>query len=194
MDPIITARLNLRPAETGDRGHLLELFGNEQVMRAFSGPVTGAEAEERFARMVDLGKNLRCAEQPMFELEGGDFVGYAGLAWYTFTQTELALFDADEQKRFAGRQLELKFAVMPDKQGQGFATEAGRALVECWKAAFGGDLLARVERWNEDAQTLVERIGFSDVVKRYQVTGGDLTFVYLMEAPVTEASLPIEED
>lgn len=188
MDPIVTARLKLRAAEADDREQLLELFGNEEVMRAFSEPLTGAAAEKRFTAMVELSNSLQCAEQPIIELASGEIVGYGGAAWYTFTSTELSYFNADELERFEGPKLELNLAVRPDKQNDDYATEAGLALVDIWKSTIGGDLLARVERWNKGAHIVIKRIGAFDVAKRYQVEGGDLTFVYRMEAPKVEGA------
>jgi len=188
MGPIVTARLKLRAAEADDREQLFELFRNKKVMRAFSGPLTGAAAKERFKAMIDLGNCLECAEQPMIELESGEIVGYAGAAWYTFTPAELSHFNADELEQFEGRKLELNFAVRPDKQDHDYATEGGVALVDRWKNTMGGDLLARIERWNEGAHIVIKRIGAFDVVKRYQVEGGDLTFVYRMDSPKVEAT------
>src|SRR5947209_5083907 len=120
--PIETDRLVLRPYEERDLEALHAVYSNGDVARwLYYEPATLADSERRLARKI-VGREL--AEEhglsAAVALRDGTYVGDAVLFYGSVEH----------------RGLELGFATDPRHQGNGYAAEAARALVD-WAFATG---------------------------------------------------------
>jgi RimJ/RimL family protein N-acetyltransferase len=72
-----------------------------------------------------------------------------------------------------GDEVEIYYTVIPDRQGQGIATEAARALVDHLRREEQSGLVAYVVEENVASVAVAEHLGFADsgVVKRHASTG-----------------------
>jgi RimJ/RimL family protein N-acetyltransferase len=140
-----TERLELRPPVEADRARFVELFQDPEFM-VFSNGVLDREASHaRFDRMLHDARDLPFAKQPVIERTSGLIVGYSGAAWFDFE---------------AARRLEFGYRLVPGARGRGYATEAGRALMEVVAASFTGEVLATIDPRNAASHAVIRKLGF----------------------------------
>jgi RimJ/RimL family protein N-acetyltransferase len=143
--PITTERLVLRPFEADDFAALLAIYSDEEVSRyLYHEPRGEAETRELLARKIAATS---------IEQEGN---------WLSAAAThdgvlvvDVALHWVSEQHKTA----EVGFSTDPRHQGQGYATEAARALLD-W--AFSRDfhrVIGRVEARNAASARVLEKLG-----------------------------------
>ncbi len=160
-----TKRLRLTPLRPRDAEALHDLWTSRGVRRfLWDGE---AIPRERTAEIVR--ESARLFEQQGFGLWGarrarrGDLLGFGGF-WYFRDPPEL----------------ELLFGVREDAWGRGFATELGRALIDC---AFGRlrfeRLLASTDAGNEASARVLTKLGFAPRGRRV-VEGLDTLFFELV--------------
>jgi RimJ/RimL family protein N-acetyltransferase len=142
-----TSRLRLRPVAVRDAGDLFAIFSDPMVMRywntpPWTRPEQASEMIEREAAGLAAGTSVRLA---VVRAGDGALVG-------TFS-----LFALDEQSRRA----EIGYALASSAWGQGYAHEAGRAVI---RHAFGvlglNRLEADIDPRNEASARVLERLGF----------------------------------
>ena len=143
---VLTDRLELRrPLET-DRARFVELFGDHDFMVFSDGVHSLESAHARYDQMLKNARNIPFAKQPLIERATGTIVGYAGVAWFDFE---------------GERRLEFGWRLVPEARGHGYATEAGRALMEIAAQSFHGEVLAMIDPANAPSQNVARKLGFS---------------------------------
>lgn len=144
--PIETERLVLRPYEERDFDALHELYADEDVTRwLYYPPSTPDESRAKLARKM-AGRELTEEQglSAVVELEDGTYVGDASL-FYTASPEHGSV--------------ELGFSFLPPHQGKGYATEAGRALVD-WAFSVGHHrVYGRLEPRNAASARVFEKLG-----------------------------------
>jgi len=147
--PIRTARLVLRPFTAEDRDPLYAFHSDPDAVRYVPFPPRTREQVAEVLRRKVANAALR---------EEGDLL-------------ELAVLRADDQTLIGDlllalcsvehQTLEVGYIFAPTAGGQGYATEAVRALVELAFSSVGGRrVIARVDDRNRRSAALLERLGF----------------------------------
>ena len=146
--PIVTERLRLRPLTTGDLDALLTYRGRADVCRYL--PFEPMTAEVLLGRLrTDLSRTTITLEGQALTLgvelaETGRLIG------------DLVLFF--RSREHAGG--ELGYVFHPDVAGQGYATEAARAILGLAFHQFGlHRVIARLDARNESSAKLAARLG-----------------------------------
>jgi RimJ/RimL family protein N-acetyltransferase len=109
-----TDRLRLRPVSPDDLDHIVALYGDPEVMRYIGtrGALTREEACGRLDFMVDHWRRHGFGMWSLFRKDDGAFVGRCGMRYMDSTTD-----------------VELGYTLVKACWGQGFATEASRAVV-----------------------------------------------------------------
>jgi RimJ/RimL family protein N-acetyltransferase len=144
--PIETERLVLRAYEERDFDGLHELYSDADVVRwLYYGPTTPEESRVKLARKIaahTLTDETGLAVA--VELQDGTYVGDAGLFYMAPAEH---------------RSIELGFSFLPAHQGNGYATEAARALVD-WAFGVGFHrVYGRLEPRNTASARVFEKLG-----------------------------------
>lgn len=145
---LTTARLVLRPFRDADRREVFELHSNARVMRYWdSAPWRDETQADRFlARCRALSDNEAGARVAVERRDTGRFIGWIGLQHW------------DHDNRSAN----LGYVFAEYAWGQGYATEAGRALLE-----WGFDVMdlnrvsAQTDTRNEASARVLTKLGFT---------------------------------
>jgi RimJ/RimL family protein N-acetyltransferase len=156
-------RVAVRHVVEADRCRFVELFTDEGFMAFSEGVLTPSEASGRFDRMMARCAEISFAKQAIVELASGVVVGYTGVD----------VIDLDGQ-----RWLEWGYRLVPAARGQGYATEASRALLARAVVEYRGELLAIIHPDNQPSHNVCRKLGF-----RYWKTasvGGELRDLYRM--------------
>jgi RimJ/RimL family protein N-acetyltransferase len=147
--PIRTARLVLRPFTAEDRDPLYAFHSDPDAVRYVPFPPRTREQVAEVLRRKVANTELR---------EEGDLLELAVLRADDRTLVGdllLALCSVEHQT------LEVGYIFAPTAGGQGYATEAVRALVDLAFSAVGGRrVIARVDDRNRRSAALLERLGF----------------------------------
>jgi RimJ/RimL family protein N-acetyltransferase len=157
---LTTARLVLRPVTADDHAVLLAHWAAPDVRRfLFDGAVlSAAEIGEAIAASVRdfaaAGHGLwLISEKGRPELVGTELVGTAGL------------------RPLEDLGLEIFYSLAPASWGQGYATEAARAVLEYALGPLGlPEVLAEVDQGNTASVAVIERLGMT----RFDVVPGQL--------------------
>ncbi|MFT6292402.1 MAG: RimJ/RimL family protein N-acetyltransferase [Ilumatobacter sp.] len=140
-----TDRLDLRRPVEADRSVFVDLFCRDDFM-VFSGGTLSAEASDaRFDVMLKNGSETRFAKQPVVRRDSGQIVGYCGVAW----------FDFEGQRRH-----EFGYRFISEARGYGYATEAGKALLDLAAESFDGELIAMIDPTNVASKRVAVKLGF----------------------------------
>ena len=114
----ITDRLLCEQPDAADAGDYRRLFGSPEIGEWLRppplDPATAEVIDRRLFRDRADWDEYGFGPWVLRERESGDFVGRAGLAWIMIE---------------GGPMVELPWAVLPDHQGRGYATEAALAAV-----------------------------------------------------------------
>jgi RimJ/RimL family protein N-acetyltransferase len=143
---VLTDRLELRQPDESDRARFVELFCDSDFMVFSDGACNAQSANARFDEMLRNGTELPYAKQPVIEQSTGTIVGYSGVAW----------FDFEGQRR-----LEFGYRLVPEARGRGYATEAGRAVLDLAAESFRGELLAMIDPTNRLSSNVATKLGFT---------------------------------
>lgn len=154
-----TARLGFGTWSREDLDLAVSLWGDERVTRLIGGPFPRRWIEERLALEITTQERLGFQYWPLFRLSDGAHVGCAGLR------------PVPGRDRF----LELGFHLRPEHWGQGYATEAARAVIaHAFSTAGAEGLVAGHHPQNEASRRVLERLGFRHTHdERYAPTGLD---------------------
>jgi RimJ/RimL family protein N-acetyltransferase len=143
---VLTDRLEVRQPRDEDRARFVELFCSPEFM-VFSGGVHDLDsAHVRFDEMLRTATEVPFGKQPVIERATGTIVGYSGVAWFDFE---------------GARRLEFGYRLVPEARGRGYATEAGRAVLELAAQTFEGELLAMIDPTNQPSQGVIGKLGFT---------------------------------
>jgi RimJ/RimL family protein N-acetyltransferase len=142
-----TERLLLRPFQFGDTDALLEVVGDPNAMQYYPAPFSRSEVEDWIrrnrARYSDCGFGLWA----MLLKSSGELIGDCGL------------FVRDVEGEF---EFELGWHVRRDLWGQGFATEAARACIDCAFLRFGAErIIALIRPENLSSCRVAEKNGMT---------------------------------
>ncbi|HWA61735.1 MAG TPA: GNAT family N-acetyltransferase [Caulobacteraceae bacterium] len=150
--PILTtARLRLAPHTLDDFADSAALWADERVTRFIGGrPSTSEEAWARLLRYVGHWSLLGFGYWAVREAASGRFVGEIGFSDFR-REMDLPFRDVPE----------VGWALSPDAQGQGFATEAVQAAL-AWGAEHFGSPRAwcMIDAENAPSLRVAERCGF----------------------------------
>jgi [ribosomal protein S5]-alanine N-acetyltransferase len=142
---LTSARLGFRCWSPGDLPLALALWGDPEVTRFIGGPLPPDSAKQRLRAEIESMAAHGVQYWPVFLLAGGTYVGCAGLRPY----------------RLEDRIYELGFHLLPQFWGQGFATEAGAAVVTFGFEALGAAaLFAGHHPANATSRRVLTKLGF----------------------------------
>ncbi len=141
-----TERLDIRLPVEDDRARFVALFGDEQFMEFSDGTLDEPAANRRFDEMLVRAAELPFAKQPVIERSSAVIVGYSGVNWFEFE---------------GAPRLEYGYRLVPEARGRGYATEAGRAVLEVASATFRGEILAMIDPRNHASQNVARKLGFT---------------------------------
>jgi ribosomal-protein-alanine N-acetyltransferase len=164
MLPILTDRLEIRPYRPDDveRAHEV-LYGNAQARRLTGGVSDLEETRTAIERFIERGRLDGYSYWAVLERDSGELIGEAGLK------------PLDDH----GPEVEIGYAFGPASWGRGYATEAGRAILD---AAFGPlgleQVVAVTREANTGSQRVIAKLGFIPAGRRH-VYGDDLLFFVL---------------
>ena len=183
---LTTARLVLRPFRDADRREVFELHSNARVMRYWdSAPWRDETQADRFlARCRALSDNEAGARVAVERRDTGRFIGWIGLQHW------------DHDNRGAN----LGYFFAEHAWGQGYATEAGRALLE-----WGFDVMdlnrvsAQTDTRNEASARVLTKLGFTleGILRENVIVDGevsdDATYSLLRREWTSTHSVPSQQ-
>ena len=140
-----TSRLGFGTWSPTDLELAIELWGDARVTRLIGGPFSRRWVEDRLALEIATQSSRGFQYWPLFRLSDDAHVGCAGLRPVPGS---------------AGT-LELGFHLRPEHWGQGYATEAGRAVVGyAFTTAAARTLVAGHHPDNDASRRVLLRLGF----------------------------------
>jgi RimJ/RimL family protein N-acetyltransferase len=143
---MLTSRLEIRLPVDADRGRFVELFCDDGFMVFSSGVLDVDGANRRFDRMLARAEELPFAKQPVIERATSAIIGYSGVDW----------FDLEDRPR-----LEFGYRLVKEARGQGYATEASRAVLGVAATTFRGEILAIIDPSNLASRRVAAKLGFT---------------------------------
>jgi RimJ/RimL family protein N-acetyltransferase len=146
--PLTTERLLLRPFTEGDLDAVYDIESRPDVMRyLYWEPRTRDEARaalDRRVKMTSLDGEAAALRLAVIRTDSGELIG----------DFSLRLRSRDD------RQGEIGFMFHPDHQGTGYATEAGRAVLDVGFETFGLHRISgSCDARNAASASLMERLG-----------------------------------
>lgn len=142
---VLTERLEIRLPVESDRVRFVELFQDPAFMEFSAGVHDPASANTRFDVMLQTAERVPFAKQPVIDRASGEIVGYSGAAWCEFE---------------GAPRLEFGYRLVPSARGQGFATEAGLAVLAVATESFHGELLAMIDPQNVASRGVIGKLAF----------------------------------
>src|SRR5437016_6078758 len=158
---VLTERLEVRLPTEADRSTFVRFFGDDDFMVFSDGVLDEDAANRRFDEMLVRAAEIPFAKQPVVERSTGVILGYSGVNWFEFE---------GEQR------LEWGYRLMPSARGKGYATEAGRALLDVSAETFRGEILCMIDPKNIPSQNVARKLGFT--FWKQAVIGGWLDNLY----------------
>jgi RimJ/RimL family protein N-acetyltransferase len=138
-----TERLRLRPWRNGDVEPLAELFGDEQLARFIGGITSRRDTWRRLASFAGHWQLRGFGNWAVEEKTTGDFCGFCGL-WFPIEFPEI----------------EAGWALLSNKHGKGFATEAAaRARAFAFEDLKLPTLVSFIVAENLASQRVAQRLG-----------------------------------
>lgn len=157
-------RLWIRPTTEEDAAFILEVFTSDKALRFIGDRNIRTEADARtFIRNRPLTQLKHCgfSNYTLVEKERGVKVGVAGL----YARPTLDLVD-------------LGYALLPKYEGNGFAREASRVLMDVARSHFEMEQLCAITHPDNKASTrLLESLGF-EYIRRLDLEGVDGESLY----------------
>jgi ribosomal-protein-alanine N-acetyltransferase len=150
---LTTPRLLLRPLIEADAPELVRLNEDPVVWRfTGNGPIARPEVALRILREVIFPQYARGVGRLAVETaDGGLFLGWCGLEWLRADDDGRDIYD-------------LGFRLHADARGQGFATEAARAVLEDARVRLGPHrVVAHAHPENLASERVLEKVGLRKV-------------------------------
>ena len=142
---VLTERLEVRLPIEADRFRFIELFQDRVFMEFSAGVHDLASANARFDVMLQTAERVSFAKQPIIERSSGLIVGYTGAAWCEFE---------------GAPRLEFGYRLVSSAREQGYATEAGLAVLAVAADSFRGELLAMIDPQNVASKGVIGKLRF----------------------------------
>lgn len=147
-----TNRLILRPFMQQDFELLYSLHSNPEVAQTtIDGVQDEATVQKHLTNFIEHQEKFGYSQWAVFEVKSGEFVGRAGLAKRSLNKE-------------VGEQVEVRFALLPQFWGLGYASELTEALI---KFAFEklklSQIIASTGLTNEKSARVLEKNGFKYV-------------------------------
>jgi RimJ/RimL family protein N-acetyltransferase len=154
-DTIETERLTLRPFGADDADFLFDLFRRQEVARWSGQGVPMSHRDEAVARIARYPK--RAGEHPA-----------AGILLATVRETGspagmVMLVPIPASEGFDRDDMEVGWHFHPDTWGNGYATEAARAVVDRAFASGIPEIYAVTDPLNVPSQAVCRRLGMTDL-------------------------------
>ena len=165
--PPPSARLTFRRMSESDLDDMARLLGDEMVMAHYPRPRTRDEALD-WIRWHERGYARDGFGLWIIEDRAGEFVGDCGLTWQTVDGTE---------------ELEVGYHVLPERQGEGLASEAAAACLAFARALGKRRVIAIIRPHNWASRRVAEKIGL--VLDRESVKSDLPVVVYALDLPAT---------
>ncbi|NGO78472.1 GNAT family N-acetyltransferase [Streptomyces sp. YC504] len=134
-----TERLLLRPWHASDAAELRDL-----VAERGKGKLTVESVRDDIAEMLTATETNGIALLPIQRRKEGDFIGYCGLIIGRSTLEEP----------------EIAYELFQRAHGNGYATEAARAVLDAAAATGRKRLWSTIGTWNTPSLRVIEKIGF----------------------------------
>jgi RimJ/RimL family protein N-acetyltransferase len=140
-----TDRLDIEPVSEAYRAALVDMFMEPSFM-VFSGGEshTVESANEQYDEMKEIYGEVSFGKRPIVVRSTGEVVGYAGVGVFEF-----------EGRRW----YEFGWRLIESARGNGYATEAARAVVEHAAEVWSGDILVIMGPTNERSANVARKIG-----------------------------------
>ena len=140
-----TERLRLGIWRDDDTALAEAIWGDAEVTELTGGPFTTEAVAERLAAEIENWRLYRIQYWPVFLLNGSTLVGCCGL----------------RPRDMDARVAELGFQLCRHSWGQGYASEASRAVIEWARAHDFATLIAGHHPSNQASKSALVRLGFS---------------------------------
>jgi RimJ/RimL family protein N-acetyltransferase len=146
----------------------LAIWGDPDVTRLVGGPFSSEQVAQRLEREIACQNNYNFQYWPIFLLTTGEHVGCAGMRAY----------------KLEGNIPSMGYYLRPKFWGQGFATEAGQAVIAYAFDRLGiNTLFAGHHPENDNSRKILAKLGFQFTHKQlYPPTGLDHDS-YLLKRP-----------
>jgi [ribosomal protein S5]-alanine N-acetyltransferase len=168
-----SARLGFSKWSAEDLPLAIALWGNPKVTRFFAGPLSHEKIKEKLAREIALMSTHNVQYWPTFLLAGGAHVGCAGLQPYKL-----------DEKIY-----ELGVHLLPPYWGQGFAVEAGKAVIALAFESLGArGLFAGHHPENNASRSVLKKLGFQYKGEEFYAPTGLMEPAYLLTPPATKTA------
>ncbi|MCZ4371651.1 GNAT family N-acetyltransferase [Vibrio diazotrophicus] len=143
---IQTERLELRKFHPQDRELMLPLLQDAEFM-AFSpnGAMTAEQAEIRFQQLVDAFPEKGVGKFCVIERSSGELIGYCGIESFTYQNKQV---------------VEHGYRLKTSARGNGYATEASKAVMSYAKEAGYTRIYAFTESSHSQSQHILGKLGF----------------------------------
>ena len=154
-DRIETERLYLRPFREDEYALFKKVEGHPELTKNMAmGALTPEQLQVEFQRLLVDQKTLGYTQWAIFRKEDSAFLGRAGLDHRDFGQPIVS----------DGSRIELRYGLIPDYWGNGYATEVSLAWMH-WAAIHtqAKEVEAGTNDWNTASQKILERCRFSHV-------------------------------
>ncbi|MDP3660449.1 GNAT family N-acetyltransferase [Phenylobacterium sp.] len=146
---IETDRLVLRPLLPSDGDAFAEMHADAEVMRDYGAPFTRAESDAKLERYAEAFARLGYGRMAV-DSRGGGFVGYVGI------------LPIHERHVSLGAGVEVGWRLVRSAWGQGYATEAARAVFDDGFRLRGfREIIAFTARDNLRSQAVMVRLGMA---------------------------------
>lgn len=166
-----SSRLGFGRWSAADLPLAVALWGNPEVTRFFGGPFSQEKIKEKLAREIALMSAYNVQYWPIYLLAGGKNVGCAGLQPYKL-----------DEKIY-----ELGVHLLPAYWGQGFAVEAGKAIIAFAFESLGArSLFAGHHPENNASRSVLKKLGFEYIGEVFYPPTRQMEPAYLLTPPATK--------
>ena len=148
MDIIETPRLLLRPFESTDEESFVAQITDPDFMQySRAGALSDATARENFLQRLTLSKT-QFSKLAVIEKLSGIHIGYCGV---------------DRCELDGQQELELGYRLIASARGNGYATEAARAVLDYYLNNGVKNIIAFTAYGNNPSQAVLKKLGFKFV-------------------------------
>ena len=163
-----SARLGFSHWAAEDLPLAISLWGDPEVTRFMGGPFSHEKIREKLAREIALMSAYNVQYWPIYLLASGKHVGCVGLQPYKL-----------DEKIY-----ELGAHLLPAYWGQGFAVEAGKAIITfAFESLGASSLFAGHHPENHASCSVLKELGFQYTGKKLYAPTGLMEPAYLLTPP-----------
>jgi RimJ/RimL family protein N-acetyltransferase len=163
-----SARLGFSRWSAEDLPLAISLWGDLEVTRFMGGPFSHEKIKEKLAREIALMSDYNVQYWPIYLLASGEHAGCVGLQPYKL-----------DEKIY-----ELGAHLLPAYWGQGFAVEAGKAIITfAFESLGASSLFAGHHPENHASCSVLKKLGFQYAGKEFYAPTGLMEPAYLLTPP-----------